>query len=86
MESTMNARKDTTARQGGPDTDRGARLVLDEQGLIAEWNQAARELLGYPAEEVLGRPVARLLAREQPSPSRNSGSDCDRTPPGRAPA
>lgn len=75
MESTMNARKDTTARRGGPDTDRGARLVLDEQGLIAEWNQAARELLGYPAEEVLGRPVARLLAREQPaSPAATAGA------------
>ncbi|MCX4437830.1 SpoIIE family protein phosphatase [Streptomyces mirabilis] len=71
----MNPRKDTTARRGGPDTDRGARLVLDEQGLIAEWNQAARELLGYPAEEVLGRPVARLLAREQPaSPAATAGA------------
>ncbi|WP_164662848.1 SpoIIE family protein phosphatase [Streptomyces sp. S1A1-7] len=49
--------------------------MLDEQGLIAEWNQAARELLGYPAEEVLGRPVARLLAREQPaSPAATAGA------------
>ncbi|MFD4691984.1 SpoIIE family protein phosphatase [Streptomyces sp. NPDC058463] len=62
----MNAGRDTSERRGGPHTDRSARLVLDEQGLVTEWSAEARELLGYPAEEVLGRPVTALLAQEPP--------------------
>ena len=60
-----HAGADTSGRRGGPPAC-GARVVLDELGLVAEWSPEARELLGYRSEEVLGRPVAALLAREQP--------------------
>ncbi|MFJ9561049.1 SpoIIE family protein phosphatase [Streptomyces fuscichromogenes] len=39
-----------------------ARAVIDENGTLAEWNEGARQLLGHPAEEVVGRPAALLLA------------------------
>lgn len=32
-------------------------VVLDRAGLVSEWNRAAEELLGWPAEELLGRQV-----------------------------
>ncbi|MFG2630864.1 SpoIIE family protein phosphatase [Streptomyces sp. NPDC048473] len=63
----MNARRDTAERRGGQHPPRGAWLVLDEHGLVAEWSQEARELLGYRPEEIVGRPVVTLLAREQPA-------------------
>ncbi|MFF4896462.1 SpoIIE family protein phosphatase [Streptomyces sp. NPDC001068] len=44
-----------------------ARAVIDEDGTLAEWNEGARRLLGHPAEEVVGRPAARLLAGDPPS-------------------
>ncbi|WBO62297.1 SpoIIE family protein phosphatase [Streptomyces camelliae] len=39
-----------------------ARAVIDDDGTLVEWNEGARRLLGHPAEAVLGRPAARLLA------------------------
>ncbi|WP_406431688.1 PAS domain S-box protein [Streptomyces sp. NBC_00631] len=39
-----------------------ARAVIDEDGTLTEWNEGARRLLGHPAEEVVGRPAALLLA------------------------
>ncbi|MEU9151087.1 SpoIIE family protein phosphatase [Streptomyces sp. NPDC048417] len=43
-----------------------ARAVIDEDGTLAEWNEGARRLLGHPAEEVVGRPAALLLAGDPP--------------------
>lgn len=62
----MNARRDAAERRGGLHPTRGACLVLDEQGLVAEWSREAQELLGYRSQDIVGRPVATLLAREQP--------------------
>ncbi|MER6536709.1 SpoIIE family protein phosphatase [Streptomyces sp900105755] len=39
-----------------------ARAVIDEDGTLTEWSEGARRLLGHPAEEVVGRPAALLLA------------------------
>ncbi|XRQ09818.1 SpoIIE family protein phosphatase [Actinomadura welshii] len=39
-------------------------LATDERGRITAWNPRARELLGYTREEVLGRPMHRLLHRD----------------------
>jgi PAS domain S-box-containing protein len=36
-------------------------ISTDEEDIITSWNLAAEALLGYTAEEVLGRPVAVLL-------------------------
>ncbi|MFB7510396.1 SpoIIE family protein phosphatase, partial [Streptomyces broussonetiae] len=49
-----------------------ARAVIDDHGTLVEWNEGARRLLGHPADAVLGRPAARLLA----------GSDTPAVPPG----
>ncbi|WP_396455062.1 SpoIIE family protein phosphatase [Actinomadura sp.] len=39
-------------------------LATDERGRITAWNPRARELLGYTRDEVLGRPMHRLLHRD----------------------
>ncbi|MFI2644079.1 SpoIIE family protein phosphatase [Streptomyces sp. NPDC018610] len=39
-----------------------ARAVVDEQGLVVEWNEGAHRLLGWARQEVVARPAARLLA------------------------
>ncbi|MBL1104027.1 SpoIIE family protein phosphatase [Streptomyces sp. 5-8] len=39
-----------------------ARAVIDDDGTLTEWNEGARRLLGHPADAVLGRPAAELLA------------------------
>ncbi|MQY34150.1 hypothetical protein SRB17_21160 [Streptomyces sp. RB17] len=43
-----------------------ARAVIDNDGTLVEWNEGARRLLGHPADAVLGRPAARLLAAKDP--------------------
>ncbi|WNO69386.1 SpoIIE family protein phosphatase [Streptomyces sp. AM2-3-1] len=45
-----------------PAADDVARLVVDGVGAVIGWGPVAEHLLGYPACEVLGRPVADLLA------------------------
>jgi PAS domain S-box-containing protein len=40
----------------GRDAPVPAVAVLDAQGYVVGWSEAAGELLGYPAEEILGRP------------------------------
>lgn len=44
------------------DMAKAATAELDAQGLVVAWTRAAERLLGYPAEEVLHRPAAELLA------------------------
>ncbi|MFH9085053.1 SpoIIE family protein phosphatase [Streptomyces sp. NPDC017673] len=39
-----------------------ARAVIGPDGTLVEWNEGARRLLGHPADAVLGRPAAELLA------------------------
>ncbi|MGW1626161.1 SpoIIE family protein phosphatase [Streptomyces sp. NPDC002172] len=41
-----------------------ARAVIGEDGTLTEWSEGARRLLGHPADEVVGRPAALLLAGE----------------------
>ncbi|MGI5479116.1 SpoIIE family protein phosphatase [Streptomyces lavendofoliae] len=38
-----------------------ASAVLDDRGAVVGWSARAEALLGYPAEEALGRPAAALL-------------------------
>ncbi len=42
-----------------------ARVRVDGYGAVTEWNAGATRLLGYAAEEVVGRPAAELLAGAQ---------------------
>ncbi|MFF0105863.1 SpoIIE family protein phosphatase [Streptomyces hirsutus] len=39
-----------------------ARAVIAADGTVTRWNKAAQRLLGHRAEDVVGRPAARLLA------------------------
>ncbi|WP_405593726.1 SpoIIE family protein phosphatase [Streptomyces sp. NBC_01092] len=41
-----------------------ARAVIDDSGVLVEWNAGAERLLGHPAAEVVGRPAASLLVGE----------------------
>ncbi|KUO06403.1 SpoIIE family protein phosphatase [Streptomyces caeruleatus] len=42
-----------------------ARAVIDDGGVLVEWNAGAERLLGHRAAEVVGRPAAELLADER---------------------
>ncbi|MGP4008516.1 SpoIIE family protein phosphatase [Streptomyces sp. 4N124] len=44
-----------------------ATVIIDPSGVVTGWSEGARQLTGYPAEEVVGRAVRDLLA-EEPSP------------------
>ncbi|WNO76863.1 SpoIIE family protein phosphatase [Streptomyces sp. AM8-1-1] len=39
-----------------------AAAVLDDQGAVVQWTETAQDLTGFPAEEVCGRPVQKLMA------------------------
>jgi PAS domain S-box-containing protein len=41
-----------------------ARAVIDDSGVLVEWNAGAERLLGHRAVEVVGRPAGDLLADE----------------------
>lgn len=45
-----------------PASDGVAWLAVGADGTVSEWGPVAERLLGYPARDVLGRPVADLLA------------------------
>ncbi|WP_370260413.1 SpoIIE family protein phosphatase [Streptomyces sp. V4I8] len=44
-----------------------ARVTVDERGTVTGWNAGAERLLGYAAEEIVGRPAAELLAEPVPA-------------------
>ncbi|MGP3983678.1 SpoIIE family protein phosphatase [Streptomyces sp. KR80] len=52
-------------RGGGPcspfDVTHAASAVVDARGVVERWSQGASALLGYRADEVVGRPVLALL-------------------------
>ncbi|MGW5664796.1 SpoIIE family protein phosphatase [Streptomyces sp. NPDC003758] len=39
-----------------------ARAFIDDEGVLVEWNEGARRLLGYAPSDIVGRPAAELLA------------------------
>ncbi|MFE6686788.1 SpoIIE family protein phosphatase [Streptomyces sp. NPDC057743] len=62
----------TSADFRGPlDVTRAATAVLDARGLVIGWSAAARQLLGYAPEEIIGRPAATFL----PEPDRPPTGD-----------
>jgi len=38
-----------------------ALIATDAAGIITEWNRAAARLFGYPAEEIVGQPLANIV-------------------------
>jgi PAS domain S-box-containing protein len=45
-------------------------VIIDAGGEITVWSDGARRLLGYEPDEIVGRPVAELLAMEMPRATR----------------
>ncbi|MFD9219142.1 SpoIIE family protein phosphatase [Streptomyces sp. NPDC060064] len=59
-----------TADFRGPlDVARAATVVLDAQDTVIGWSRAAEVLLGYPQNEIVGRPLATFLSPRQASES-----------------
>jgi len=46
------------------DEARTGRAAVDDHGIVTEWSEGARRLLGYPHGEIVGEPAARLLDEE----------------------
>jgi PAS domain S-box-containing protein len=55
----------TTELRGLTDAAQNAILMMDPRGAIRYWNPAAERILGYPAEEALGKNLHELLAPER---------------------
>ncbi|WP_217208721.1 SpoIIE family protein phosphatase [Streptomyces sp. AC550_RSS872] len=44
-----------------------ARVTVDERSMVTGWNAGAERLLGYAADQIVGRPAAELLADPVPA-------------------
>ncbi|MGW0997771.1 SpoIIE family protein phosphatase [Streptomyces sp. NPDC002523] len=58
--------------QGHFDASSDAAALITVRGMVAGWTRAAEDLLGYATADVVGRPVARLLAQAE-DPARVAG-------------
>ncbi|MFG2192060.1 SpoIIE family protein phosphatase [Streptomyces sp. NPDC048639] len=68
--SMWNASNNADDFRGPLDVTRAATAVLDAENVIIGWSPAAEELLGYPAEEIIGHRVDTLLVgRPTPEPA-----------------
>ncbi|MEU3304105.1 SpoIIE family protein phosphatase [Streptomyces sp. NPDC006678] len=61
MSKVRKASEDADFR-GPLDVMSAATFVLDGQDVVIGWSPAAQELLGYPPDEVIGRPVGTFLS------------------------
>ncbi|MFA6971862.1 MAG: ATP-binding protein [Gallionella sp.] len=55
-----------------------ALIMVDDSGALAYWNPAAERILGYRADEVLGKPLHQLLAPQRYQSSAVQGFDAFR--------
>lgn len=55
-----------------------ALIMVDDSGALVYWNPAAERILGYPADEVLGKPLHQLLAPHHFRDSATQGFDAFR--------
>ncbi|MFI1617426.1 SpoIIE family protein phosphatase [Streptomyces lydicus] len=68
--------------RGPLDVTRAATAVLDAQDVVIGWSPAARQLLGYPPEEVLGRPLRTFLPAAEVSGRAGAGRPPEASPSG----
>ncbi|MFH9224263.1 SpoIIE family protein phosphatase [Streptomyces lydicus] len=64
---------ESTEFRGPLDVTRAATAVLDAHDVVIGWSPAARQLLGYPPEEVLGRPLRTFLPAAEVSGRAGAG-------------
>ncbi|MGW1560542.1 SpoIIE family protein phosphatase [Streptomyces sp. NPDC002144] len=62
----MDQEPDTSAAARDSGTPEDFAVVIDARGAVMAWSAGASRLLGYEAEEVVGRPAASLLAAKLP--------------------
>ena len=67
---------------GGDDRPEALLIAVDGRGAVTAWSPGAQHLLGYRSQQVVGRPVAEILAPGTPMPawdrmSRWAGFDGD---------
>lgn len=62
-------RTDSTSRVA-----EAAVVAVDAQGVVTAWSRGARLLLGYAADEIVGRPAVSLLAADLPEAARQSAA------------
>ncbi|WP_143670497.1 PAS domain-containing protein, partial [Streptomyces antimycoticus] len=53
-----------------------AKATVDGHGIVTQWNEAARGLLGYLPAEIVGRPAADLLHDASPARAEVSAALC----------
>ncbi|WP_406375565.1 SpoIIE family protein phosphatase [Streptomyces sp. NBC_00647] len=58
-----------------PDPVTAATAVVDARGIVTGWSTSAEQFLGYPSEDVVGRPAAGLLGRNADTPVDFSSAD-----------
>lgn len=51
--------------RGFMETARDGVIVIDEKGIVLEFNHAAEQLFGYDAQELLGAPLTRLMPAQE---------------------
>lgn len=61
--------------QTAPRDAPAAVVVVDQDGVVSGWSGGARLLLGWTAEETVGRPVTELLAGRPPGVGTGTGHD-----------
>jgi PAS domain S-box-containing protein len=54
-----------------------AAFAVDQEGVVRSWNDAAEQLFGYPAAEIVGRPCADVLHGTDAVGARVCAPDCD---------
>ncbi len=59
-----------------------AALVLDQDGKVVFWNGAAERLLGFRADEVLGRPCHEVTRGKKPGAQDRLQAFAIAVPPG----
>ena len=51
-----------------------AKATVDSRGIVTEWSEGARRLLGHLPDEIVGRPAVELLASPPETPASNASN------------